>query len=203
MRLYYGGVPDSKDFHPEQEGWSPIREPGPIAVQFLAVPIALVTLFLLLILFALALPGQVRRLEALMINLPILSSLLILIMLIPVHEIIHAFFTPGFGLTRQTLIGVWPSKLLFFAYYEDAMPRNHFLLVFLGPFLVLSLLPVGIAALSGLVPIQPGLLTSLILLSIFNGVAASGDLLGFVLVLIQIPARAQVRNKGWRTYWKG
>ncbi len=202
MRLYYGGIPDNKDFHPEVEGWSPIREPGPIAVQFLAVPIALATLFVLIVLFGLVLSRQtLRTAGSLLINLPFFSSLVIVILLIPIHELIHAFCTPSFGLTSQTLIGVWPSKLLFFAYYEGAISRNHFLLIFLAPFIVLSILPIGIVALAGVISLSPAVISSLVLLSLLNGGAASGDLLGFGLALFQIPAKAQVRNKGWRTYW--
>ena len=202
MRLYYGGIPENKNFQPEQEGWSPIREPGPVAVQFLAVPFALAALVLLVGLFLLVLPHQELKPELVFINLPFLGVMLLLIVIIPVHELIHAFLTPGFGLTDKTVIGIWPSRLLFFAYYDEALSRNRFLVVFLAPFFVLSLLPVGLAVLARLLPVHPSLLPSLVLLSLLNGAAASGDLLGFTLVWMQIPSKAQVRNKGWRTYWK-
>ena len=76
------------------------------------------------------------------------------------------------------------------------------LMTFLGPFILLSLLPIAIVALGRFVPISFELVSALIFLSMVNGAAASGDLIGFVLVLLQIPPNAQVRNRGWRTFWK-
>ena len=82
------------------------------------------------------------------------------------------------------------------------MSRDRFLVTFLGPFVVLSLFPIAIVALGRFVPISFDFVSALIFLSMVNGAAASGDFIGFVLVLIQIPPGAQVRNLGWRTFWK-
>jgi hypothetical protein len=122
--------------------------------------------------------------------------LLFLVGLIPVHELLHALCFPGGLKSPQTLIGVWPARLLFYAHYEGSMPRNRFLLTFVMPFLVLSLLPVVLVGLFQ----WPSL--DLLFLSLVNGAAASGDIIGIFLVTFQVPRSAIVRNKGWRTYWK-
>jgi hypothetical protein len=94
------------------------------------------------------------------------------------------------------MIGVWPARLLFYAYYDGVMSRNRFLLTFALPFLVLSLLPIPLIALTR----WPSL--ELLFLSLINGAAASGDIIGIFLVAFQIPRGALIRNKGWRTFWK-
>ena len=70
----------------------------------------------------------------------LLPFLVIVIFLIPVHELTHALFHPACGLSDKTIIGLWLSKGLFYAYYEGPMTRNRFLMVYAGPFVVLSLL---------------------------------------------------------------
>jgi hypothetical protein len=189
MRLHWGAIPENQAFEPEAEGWLNIREPNPIAIQFIALPVALLVMPLLGGLFYLVWPEG-----------PVSSSigllLLFLVGLIPVHELLHALCFPGGLKSPQTLIGVWPARLLFYAHYEGSMPRNRFLLTFVMPLLVLSLLPVALVGVFQ----WPSL--DLLFLSLVNGAAASGDIIGIFLVTLQVPPGAVVRNKGWRTYWK-
>lgn len=202
MKLHYGAVPENPDFDPQADGWSSIREPGPFLLQILAIPVALVTLALLGGLFALAFPPGSSVGSPPSISFSLWTLAFILIFLIPVHEMIHAFCTPQMGFTDHTLIGIWPAKLLFYAYYDGPMSRSRFLITFLGPFVILSLLPIAGIALGRWYPLPNEVAFHLMLLSFLNGAAASGDLIGFVLVLFQIPSTATVRNFGWRTFWK-
>lgn len=202
MKFHLGAVPEAADFYPDVDGWSSIREPGPILMQVIAIPVAFLLLILLSVLFVLAVPGQFHDHRIMTLTFPLVPMVIILVLLIPVHELIHAFCTPHMGMTERTLIGIWPSRLLCYAYYEGSMSRNRFLVTFLGPFVVLSLFPIAIVALGRFVPISFELVSDLIFLSMVNGAAASGDFIGFVLVLLQIPPNAQVRNLGWRTFWK-
>jgi hypothetical protein len=61
--------------------------------------------------------------------------------LILVHELLHAVVHPGYGFTDATVIGAWPSKLLFYAHYCGPLSRERFLLVFAMPTLVITGLP--------------------------------------------------------------
>jgi hypothetical protein len=126
----------------------------------------------------------------------------ILVLLIPVHELLHAAFHPGAGLSSDTVIGLWPSRLLFYAAYEGPMARNRFLLVFMGPYLVLSLLPVVAIPLLRAIGAGPVPLLALAFLAFIGAAVAAGDVVGAILVLTQVPADAVVRNQGWRTYWR-
>jgi hypothetical protein len=189
MKLHWGAIPENKDFDPEAEGWSGIREPNPIAIQFIAVPVALAVIPLLGSLFYLIWPASPASASTWLI-------MIFMVGLIPAHELLHAICFPGGLHSPQTLIGIWPARLLFYAHYEGVMPRNRFLLTFAMPFLVLSLLPIVIIALTR----WPAL--DFLFLSLVNGAAASGDIIGIFLVAFQVPRNTMVRNKGWRTYWK-
>ena len=116
--------------------------------------------------------------------------------LFPIHELLHAIIFPGGLQSPYTLIGLWPSKLIFYAHYEDEMNRNRFLMVFFMPFFGLSLVPLLIVALFQLPSHE------LVFLSLVNGAASSVDLFGILLIGSQVPRLAVVRNRGWRSYWK-
>ncbi len=199
MQIHWGSPPESEDFQPEAQGWSGIREPGPIAMQFLAVPIASLVLTILGGLIYLTVPREVFTLRQ--FRLARVPVLIILVGLTPVHELIHVFVTPGLGLSPQTFIGIWPARLLIYAHYEGIMSRNHFLWVFATPLLLLSVVPTGIIVLLNH-HMSPNTILCLAILAITNGAAASGDILGIGLVAAQIPKSALVRNKGWKSYWK-
>jgi len=198
MQLHRGPVPESPDFEPLSQGWSGIREPGPLLVQLLALPIGGVVLALLSLPVLLVAPELLAVDHA---DLPLVPLVIVLVVCIPVHELIHAFSHPGLGMTDETYIGIWPVKGVFYAHYGGAMSRNRFLWVFCTPILVLSLLPLGIVLLFHPF-LSQSVLICLAALSAFNGVAASGDILGVILIATQVPRAAMVRNKGWETYWK-
>lgn len=189
MKIHWGAIPENSDFDPEADGWSPIREPGPLAIQFMAVPVAIVVVGLLIGLLSLVWPAS-------SVAGSIWPLLLLAVLLIPVHEILHAVCFPGGLASPHTMIGIWPSRVLFYAHYEGIMARTRFLVTFVMPFLVLSILPILLIGLFR----WPSL--ELAALSIVNGAAASGDIIGIMLVGFQVPASARVRNRGWRTYWK-
>ena len=189
VRFHLGAVPEDEGFEPDREGWSAIREPGPAVVQLIAIPVMLVAAA---IVGGLLWVAGALDLEAFT---PV-RLLVVFVSVVPVHELAHAALHPGGGLTRQTLIGVWPKRLVFFAHYEGTMSRNRFLAVFAAPTVLLTGAPVLLAAGLGLQ------WWGLAAIALVNVVSASGDLVGLGLILTQVPGGAVVRNKGWRTYWR-
>jgi len=193
MRLHYGAIPENKGFIPEAEGWRNIREPSPIAMQFIAIPVALILFFIWAICLSLfqqdSFSGQVTGRD-------IINTFVTLLLLVPVHELLHTLVHPGWGLSSNTVFGLWLSKGVFYAHYEGEMSRERFLLVFVMPFIVLGVLP------TILIMMFPELKQSLFWLSLFGTVLACGDLVGVGLLIFQIPHSAIVRNKGWKTYWR-
>jgi hypothetical protein len=189
MKFHLGAIPENTDFNPEAEGWAAIREPGPWLIQIIAIPLALIILILLGGLLYLVWPsGSATTSAVLLVGFGL--------GFIPVHELLHALFFPEGLRSPHTIIGFWPTRALFYAHYEHEMSRDRFLVVFLAPFIGLSLIPIVLIALFQ----WPSL--ELAFLALVNGAAASGDMIGTLLVGYQIPRGAVVRNKGWRSYWK-
>ncbi len=196
MRFHYGSVPETPNFHPIEEGWHAILEPGPVLIQILAIPVAAACVVGLSAALIFGRPGLVFSLT------PDWTILLVLILILPVHELLHALGFPGFGFTPETQIGFWPSKLLLYACHTGKLSKSRYLLVYTIPFLMLSALPIAFLALVRPLPFGLGVVSSLAFMGIVNAAAASGDVIGFFLVLFQIPWSAKVRNQGWKTYWK-
>jgi hypothetical protein len=161
-------------------------------MQFIAIPVLLVLLGIWVTCLLVAQPDPSpfigREID--------LNTLFILVLLIPVHELLHAISHPGWGTSSHSIIGLWLSRGLFYAHYEGVMSRNRFLLVFVMPLLVLGVFP------TLLLMMIPDLLSSLFWLSLFGTLYASGDLVAVPFIFFQVPRTAVVRNKGWRTYWK-
>ena len=129
----------------------------------------------------------------------LVSLLLSFPALIVVHELLHAVVHPRFGRSPATIIGAWPSRLLFYAHYSGPLTRDRFLAVFAMPFLIITVLPLGLAA-TGLLP--PALVMAAAWFSTWNAFFACGDYFGLALILAQVPRASIVQNQGWRTYWK-
>lgn len=207
MRIHWGGIPIAPDFQPEADGWKPIHEPSPILMQCIASPLSVVIAVLLGCIFHYVTPRGTG--VHLSVNFSGLNALILLGgmvamvgLFIVAHEIIHTLVFPERGRTDKTLIGFWPSRLLFYAHYEGVLSRTRFLAVFAAPLVVLSLCPIPLVALLDAWGKWPMVKMWLVALSLINGFSSAGDALGMILVASQVPASAMVRNRGWRTYWK-
>jgi hypothetical protein len=131
MRFHYGAIPESSDFQPGAEGWRAISEPNPAAVQFLAIPI-MIFFFLLwgLFVFLFVLPKPIDLHMATTVN-SISSSLwalALLILLIPLHEFLHALAHPHLGSSSDTISGLLLLKrLLNVSLLGSVLPSGEFL----------------------------------------------------------------------------
>ena len=74
--------------------------------------------------------------------------------------------------------------------------RRRFLWLLALPFLLLSVLPVLGAAVVGASP------QFLVVLTLLNGFASSGDVLAALLVMAQVPVDAVVREQGDEFVWR-
>jgi hypothetical protein len=90
---------------------------------------------------------------------------------------------------------------MFYAHYEDAVSRNRFLSILAAPYLVLAWPPVIILGFIG-IPGPIEYVEMLALVALVNSVLPAGDVLGFFLMVSQVPSSACVKNKGWKSYWK-
>lgn len=201
MKLRLGPPPDVTDFAPEDEGWTALREPSPGLVNLLAAPLGLLALGVLALAWGRGPSWSVTAGPSVFGKLaPLVWMVLALgvgfVGTCLVHECLHALACPGCGLTERTVVGAWPSRLLFYAGFLGALSRNRWLLVYLLPLIVLSVLPLLAWRVCGL---YSGVLH---VVSLLNGLASGGDILSVLLLLRQVPGHAQLRNKGWHSWWK-
>jgi hypothetical protein len=202
MKLHIGGIPNDPDFDPEAEGWHSFDEPGPWAIQLVTIPIALMVAIFLMVCFNAVIPQAIYRSKLLLLVFELWQPFLAIIVLVPLHEFIHALCYPRTGKDDDILIGIWPQKVLVYAFFKGTMTRQRFTFTMITPFLVLSFVPVLIVAASHNLPKNPQIMTFLVVLSILNGIASCGDILGVALALWRIPRTAIIRNQGWKSYWK-
>ncbi len=197
MRVRIGPVPDNPAFSPEQGDWHKLAEPSFGLLMVLSIPTGL--LFGIGLLVAWTAVADIRDIEGptQMVITPrtVLLSILILLALVMAHEAAHAVTLPRGGLTLKTTIGFWPERLTPYVSYEGEVSRNRTILVGLMPFVLLSLVPVLVGWLFGWMPLW------LVLWSTVNAVLSSADVIGAILVAVQIPPSAIIRKKGLETWW--
>jgi len=191
MRFHIGAIPEAPDFSPDAP-WRPLREPTPWVMQLVALPIAIAVALIVALLWSQMM--LMRQIEAILSIPFILFSFAGIVV---IHELIHALVHPMAGRSPHSILGIWPSRVLFYAHYDGELRRNRFVGILLMPLVIISLVPLILAALK-LIPASG----SLAYISILNASVACGDVLGAGITLFQVPTDAIVRNQSWRTYWK-
>ncbi len=202
MRLHIGAIPEDGFFEPETDGWHSLNEPGPWAIQLITIPIAIVVAIFLMVCFNAVIPHAIYQSKLVILSFQIWQPFLAIFLLVPLHEVIHALCYPFGGMTDQTLIGIWPQRVLIYAFFQGPMSRGRYIFTLITPFLLLSFLPVALIALVQAKAMHTDFLTFLIVVSILNGIASSADILGIAMVLWRLPRAAVIRNRGWKSYWK-
>ncbi|MGD0351572.1 MAG: DUF3267 domain-containing protein [Verrucomicrobiota bacterium] len=192
MQFHWGGIPEPKDFVPD-ETWKSLHEPNPWMMQLFAIPLGIVAFIAVGALWFYGTDKKTSIFEPAISLAPILVSIVILIV---VHELIHAMVHPQFGRSRQSILGFWPSRLLFYAHYDGELSRNRFVAILAMPTVVITFMPLIVTIVLNL---SCGLIAWI---STWNILFACGDLFGIILLLSQVPSDATCRNQGWRTYWK-
>lgn len=180
------------------EQWVQLKEPKSLPVAILlSVPFMLVGGFLTLMLTRIFVPVSLEDYGfqdgGISFNINILYILSIFVLLL-IHELIHLSLIPSFMKSKHTGIGIH----IFggFVFSEEIMSRMRYLIVSLAPFVLISIvLPLLLGTMGYLNPL-------LIFLIILNALGSSVDLLNVVLVLSQVPKKAQIRNHGMNTFWK-
>lgn len=114
---------------------------------------------------------------------------------IVVHEFVHALTFPKMGLTRSTIVGVWPGRLMPYAAYMEEITCIHLLFVLLAPLIVLSVLPFVLCALT------ESNIGAFAVISCFNALLSGGDVITAATMLFQVPLFAKIRNKSWSSWW--
>lgn len=172
MKFKIGKLPTNENINTAE--WNLIKEPSNIWItQIIVFPIGIITtglIFFMLNYFA---------------ETPFppfgIMGFLVLLFLIPIHEIIHAIFFPGGLVSKKTTIGFWPSAAAFYAWHDGVMTRNRYLAVLMAPLIIMSILLTLV--------VQSLQLNSdyVILFILMNAFGSCVDVFGSALLLFQVP----------------
>jgi hypothetical protein len=190
MRFHFGAIPISPDFTPDTL-WKSLREPSLWKKNLVALPIGIVAGGVVAALWLAITP---LRYVTPTISLP--AFLVSFAGIVVVHELLHTVVHPMSGRSPHSILGFWPSGGMFYAHYQGEMTRNRFVVILLMPLVVISFVPLLVAAVA---QVTSGWVA---FISAFNAFLACADILDAGLVLFQIPATATVRQRSWRTLWK-
>lgn len=198
MRLVWGQPIIGEDFDPDAEGYMPMREPSASVMSSVGGAVGLVMAALVgWALWPMIPPGtdlramflDTRRHDGLVFLLGLLG---IGALLVPVHEVIHYLCYPA-GDDRG--IGVWPRKLMFYAFTSGAITRGRFLASVAMPFLVLTVVLGALLLAAGVRSLW------LFGAQVLHASWCGADAIVFALLLTRVPAGAVCRNRGYQTYY--
>ncbi len=190
MRFYFGNAPEGQARALAEEGWQSIPVLGAQRVQNYGLLVACVNMLIV----GLQLHGQIR-------SSSIWTTLLIVVFATPLHELVHALTTPGWGRSDQTVIGLQRSKglLLPYMYYDGIQPLMHMLFTGLAPLFLLTVLPVMVIVFA---PLSSQLRADLAFLAFFNVAISGGDMVNIFWIITHLPLHAKVQHNGWGLLWK-
>lgn len=190
MRFHWGAVPKSPDFTPD-EAWKPLKEFSPWLAQLASLPIGLAAAAGVVVLWFTITP---LKAAALIFSMP--DFLVASIGFVIVHELIHAAAHPLAGRSSRSLLGIWPSRLIAYAYYDGELTRNRLVTILLMPFLVITFAPLLFSVITRSVSVWVAFV------SVLNALGSSVDILFAAMLLVQVPPAGVVRNQGWWSYWR-
>ncbi len=192
MRFYFGNVLEGLAPAPAEEGWQPALAFSAKRVQNYGILAGCIDMLIV----GLLLHGEIR-------SSSIWTTLLIVVFATPLHELVHALTTPGWGSSEQTVIGLQRSQglLLPYMFYDGSQPLMRMLITGLAPLLILTVLPVLILLFT---PLRSQLRADLAFLAFFNVAISGGDLVNifWIVTLSHLPLNATVQYDGWGLLWK-
>ena len=192
MRFHLGDIPGSPDFVPDAS-WKPLRQPSPWMGLFAAYPIGVVAAGMVSILWLAITPFQFQDVTS---TMSLRGFLVSFAGMVVVHELIHLVVHPMSGRSPHSIVGAGGPTAGVYAHYAGEMTRNRFVAILLMPLVIISFLPLLVAAVT---QVSSGWVA---FISAFNAFGACVDTLDAGLVLFQIPATATVRCRGLRIYWR-
>lgn len=190
MRLIIGNPPVKQQLTPQVEGWQETSALGAKAVQAYGLLVSCVGMLLVGALLSWSIHPS-----------SIWTTVLILVTILPLHELVHALTTPAWGLSDRTVLGFQRGKglMLPYMYFDGIQPLWRMLLTGLAPVVILTGLPVifiHFAPLSAMIRADLGFL------AFFNVGISGGDWVVFGWLITHLPLRATVKGNGWGLLWR-
>jgi len=173
----------------EESDWSLVKQPGLIRLQISGILIALFIAAFIILLF-------LTRGSKYISNLSWPSILLLIILIIPIHECLHAICFEGGLTSKRVIFGFFPKLLVFYAHYIGKIRWHRYIIISIFPFLILTLIPLT------LVTVFQFDYKYLAELALANGMASAVDVLCVITIFKQAPTNSVLINSGMDTYWK-
>ncbi len=203
MRILVNPPSSAGSSDPLPVGWHFIRQPKPalgLVISILTgVALPLIP-FLLLSLETWLLPqAETSQTE----TIPWWILFPVLLVSVVMHEFLHLLWHPGWGLSSQSLLLVWPRRFQLGVQYAGFMSRTRWLGMRLSPLVGLTVLPTLV-----LLVVYPYEMSFFwqqftVLVILVNSLGAGGDLVASVIVAHQAPRCGQVGNWNGRACWRG
>jgi len=126
-----------------------------------------------------------------------LIAVLLSMVLIVVHELLHAIWFP-----KESVKEIWvqPEALAAFVYCNGVVSKRRFIWLSFCPNIILGLVPY-VLWLTGIFDFNLLLSQIIIMLAMFNIAAGIGDYFNIYSTIRQVPKNAWVRNYGFHTFW--
>lgn len=189
VRFLFEKFPENNDFDPENEGYHAINEPSFLKLCLMAIPVIFISMFIIGLMLKIRLGADYH-----LSMIDSFQDILILLALVPIHEMLHVIVFPDKISSTDIFIGTYRGAI-YVEYLQD-IKKERFLLGLILPIIVLTVIPVLIILSTNV---------NYILLSkiaLMNMVLSSMDVLSFYGILRKIPANAKIRNKDSRSFWK-
>lgn len=193
MKFQIGSIPIDTTFTPDKS-WRLVKVRSVWGFQLQSALLGLVSLIAVTSLWVVATPllGVIRTT---IFPLPIHVIILFFLGTISVHELIHALLHPKLGMTQDTVIDFWPSRIFLCTLYNGPLGKAHQILILVTPFVTLSLVPLLISVVTQTAPLW------LAYVSMLNAFVSCGDMLAAYIISNKIPNGSKVRSRGWETYY--
>ena len=162
--------------------------------QLRALPIAIINMVVIMLIWIILTPVE-ELLSSITFPLPFIGFLICLAGVLVIHELIHAVVHPLAGYSTHSIIGFWPARMLLYATYDGEISRNRFVAILLMPSIVISIIPILIAAVTQILNVW------VVYITILNAFLASGDVWA-VSVILRLPTDAIIRTHGHDAYWR-
>lgn len=198
MRFICGPIPPSQAFDPKEKGWRPLDDADPGARRFATIGSLMTVPFIAAAAWVVL--GSHSEVRAFLRSSPLhLAEFLVLLaVLVPVHEFIHAVAYLKGMRSPRLIMGAWMRRGMFYVIYDAPMPRHRVLLMSAMPFLLLSVLP---AICLPWLELRHELLALGWFLVLLHTGLCTFDFLASWRLFFRVPRGAWIHNNGWTTYW--
>lgn len=186
------GFPHNPEFDPEAGEWQQLQEPTFIAAYAFGSALSLLLGGLFYYIAAIELDFSLDK----FFDEFDLWFMLVFIVLIALHERLHALLHPGWGISSHTQYGFVPDGLIFYAHYDASVTRNRCVAILVAPFIGLTIMPLLIAT------FWPPIASMAGFIAVLNAAFSALDLFNAGLVWRRIPSDAEISNQGWNSYWR-